>query len=136
MGTDVQNLIELLAGPPPTADREAALSFLRQPDLVAIIASSEPANRASSRALHQIYRIHQKTTTAAGILTYGFDTFLSALEKMPADEPVTLNGYSTAEWFGAFWTESSGLLVGYVLVKRRNAAEEAVRKEEFQRHFK
>jgi hypothetical protein len=126
----VEFLERLIASLPPSEDTEAALNFLKQPDLIQI-APEERSSYLPAEHWHRTYKRRQASTTKAGIATYGFPSLLVAMEELPPSKPLTGAAFKTNEWFGGFWSDQADRLVGFVLVKRRSPQHEQERLDWF-----
>ena len=135
MALTVILLKQLIASLPPSEDTEAALDFLKQPDLTQVVPVGEPSSYSPAEDWLQIYKVRHRSTTKAGIATFGFPSLLAALEKLRPSEPVAITGFKTREWHGDFWSEQADQLVGFVLVRRRSPKQERERLDWFRRNF-
>jgi hypothetical protein len=131
MSVTIKSLTQLVAILPRSDETEAALRFLNQSDLAKIAPSEAAPNRHAAEYWLGIFRIRQKTTDDAGITTYGFPSFLAALERLPPAEPITMSAFNGAGWFGSFWLNQATELIGFVLVEQRTPAEERDRLNSF-----
>jgi len=134
MSVTIESLTQLVTILPPSEEAEAALRFLKQPDLANITPSEAPPNCHAAEWL-RIFRIRQWATDNAGITKYGFPSFLAALERLPPAEPITMSAFKGARWFGSFWSNQATELVGFVLVAKRAPVEEQGRLDWFLRHL-
>ncbi|MHC2579249.1 hypothetical protein ACVI1J_009537 [Bradyrhizobium diazoefficiens] len=128
-------LARVIGSLPASEDAEAALGFLKRSDLTRIVPSGEEASFGQADESLRICRIRQVSATEAGIVTYGFHSLLSALEKLHPTEILTLTAFATAEWYGTFWLDQADRLVGFVLVQRRPPEEEQERLEWLRRNL-
>lgn len=132
MALTVELLKQLIAALPPTEDTEAALNFLKRPDLPP---TGERSSCFPTEHSLRIYKRRQESTTRAGITTYGFPSLLLALEKLYPSEPLTRTVFKTNEWLGVFWSEQADQLIGFVLVKRRTPQQEQERLDWFRQNL-
>jgi hypothetical protein len=135
MSVTIESLTQLVTMLPPSDEAEAALRFLKQPDLANIGLSDAPPNCHTAEYWLGIFRTRQWRADNAGITTYGFPSLLAALERLPPAEPITMSAFNGAGWFGSFWLNQAAELVGFVLVARRTPAEEEERLKWFLRHM-
>jgi len=113
-----QALVLLIAELPREEDTEAALSFLRQPDLVELPHPSGPMSFYPVKDCLRTFRIRHETVTRAGIEAYGFPRLIGALAALPSAQTITCAALQTSAWIGLFWTDHAAQLVGFVLVKK------------------
>ncbi|TWB04266.1 hypothetical protein [Bradyrhizobium stylosanthis] len=131
----VELVARLIGSLPASKDTEAALGFLKQPDIIRIAPSGSEVSFGPAEASLRICRIRQQVTTEAGVTTYGFPSLLSALAKLHPAELVTAAAFTTADWYGTFLLDNTDRLVGFVLVKRRSPEEEQERLDWFRRNL-
>lgn len=129
----VELLAQLVTSLPPSDEAEAALHFLKQPDLIYTASSQSSPNCHGAAYWLRIFMIRQKTT--AGLTTYGCSSFLAALERLPPAEPITMTTFQSAGWFGSFWLNQESELIGFILVAKRAPEQEEGRLDWFSRHF-
>ena len=134
MSVTKESLTQLVTILPPSEEAEAALRFLKQPGLVNITPSEALPNCHAAEWL-RIFRIRQWATDNGGITTYGFPSFLAALERLPPAEPITMIAFKGAGWFGSFWLNQATELVGFILVAKRAPLEDQERLDWFLRHL-
>jgi hypothetical protein len=131
----IELLKQLIASRSQSEDTEAALNFLKQSDPTQIVSAGERSRYSPAEYWLRIYKIRQRSTTKAGIATYGFPSLLAALEKLLPSEPLAITAFATNEWYGVFWSDQADQLVGFVLVKRRTPQQEQERLDWFRRHL-
>lgn len=136
MGLTAELLEQQTAALPPSADTEAALSFMKQPGLTQIVPPAE-ARATYLPAQHwlRIYRIRQEIIARNGDATYGFPSLLTALEKLPPLHPLTIAAFETNEGLAIFWSDQTGQLIGFVVMKGRTARQEQERLDWFRRNL-
>jgi hypothetical protein len=128
-------LVQLIAALPPSDETQAALALLKQPSLTQIAPSGDQLNHHPADHWLRIYRIRHESTAKASIATYGFLALLTALEKLPPSEPVTMTAFDGTGWLGVFWTNQTNQLIGFVLVAKRAPDEERERLDWFHRNM-
>ncbi|MCA1381029.1 hypothetical protein [Bradyrhizobium sp. BRP23] len=135
MTVTVELLAQTIGSLPASEDTEAALGFLKQPDLIKIAPSGQESSFGPAEESLRLCRIRQTTTAEAGFVTYGFPSLLSALEKLRPTALLTSTAFATAGWYGTFLSDQANRLVGYVLVERRSPEEEAQRLDWFRQNL-
>jgi hypothetical protein len=131
----VELLARLIGSLPASQDAEAALGFLKQPDLIRIAPSGDEVSFGPAEECLRISRMRRQTATEAGIVTCGFASLLSALARLHPAELVTNAAFATADWYGTFWLDKADRFVGFVLAKRRSPEQEQDRLDWFRRNL-
>ena len=135
MSSIVKSLVQLIAALPPSDETQAALAFLKEPGLTQIIPMGEQSTGHPANQWLKIYRIRHWSTANEGIAAHGFPSLLNALEKLPPSEPITLAAFDGTGWHGAFWSNQTNQLIGFVLVAKRTPDEEQERLDWFRRNL-
>jgi hypothetical protein len=132
---NIDALVRSIEALPPDEGTAFALRFLARTDLTESPRSEAEVRYTPAEEWLSIYKIKRWTSDKAGMKTYGFPSLLSALERLPPSEPISIRCFQCAEWYGTFWLNKSSELVGFVLVERRTPAEEQKRLDYFRRNM-
>ncbi|MBR0844352.1 hypothetical protein JQ607_29475 [Bradyrhizobium liaoningense] len=128
-------LVQSLASRPKSDDGEAALNFLKQPDLTRILPPAEESDCLPAEHWLRLYKIRQEHTTATGIVTSGLPSLLAALHELQPSTPLAITMFSIKEWYGTFWSDQADRLIGFVLVERRSPLQEQERLDWLKRNL-
>ncbi|MGO4728346.1 MULTISPECIES: hypothetical protein [unclassified Inquilinus] len=127
MGSVLKSIEQFIAALPPSDEAQAALAFLKQPGLAQVAPSGDRTDYHPASHWLRIYRIRHDSTAKAGVTTYGFPSLLTALEKLPPSQPLTMAAFDGTGWLGVFWSDQNNQLIGFVLVAKRTPEEEQER---------
>jgi hypothetical protein len=128
-----KSLAQLIAALPLSDETQAALVFLKRPGLSQIVPSGDESNYIPANHWLRTFRLKHASTARAGVRTCGFPSLLTALEKLPPSEPLTIAGFDGNGWHGGFWLNQRNQLIGFVLVAKRTPDEEQERLDWFHR---